>query len=51
MGDGTHYLVVGKSIRDQIQVAQGGGVQVFLELDTKERQVIIPDDLMQALVN
>jgi len=51
MGDGTHYLVVGKSIRDQIQVAQGDRVQVFLELDTKERQVVIPDDLMQALVN
>ena len=51
MGDGTHYLVVWKSIRDQIQVAQGDRVQVFLELDTKERQVVIPDDLMQALVN
>lgn len=51
MGDGTHYLVVGKSIRDQIQVAQGDRVRVFLELDIKERQVVIPDDLMQTLVN
>jgi len=51
MGDGTHYLVVGRSIRDQIQAAQGDTVKVMLELDSEERKVVIPDDLVQAFVN
>jgi len=49
MGDGTHYLVVGKDIRDHIHAAQGDTVKVVLELDTEERQVSLPDDLLQAL--
>ena len=49
MGDGTHYLVVGKEIRDQIHATQGDIVSVFLELDLEERQVLIPDDLAKAL--
>lgn len=51
MGDGTHYLVVGKSIRDQIQAAQGDMVKVMLELDAEDRQVVVPGDLVQAFVN
>jgi hypothetical protein len=51
MGDGTHYLVVGKSIRDQIQAAKGDTVKVMLELDSEERQVVVPDDLLQAFVD
>jgi hypothetical protein len=51
MGDGSHYLVVGKDIRDQIKKAVGESVNVTLELDLEERQVEIPDDLRQALEN
>jgi len=47
-GDGFHYLVVGKNIRDQIGAAQGDTVKVILELDVEERQVDVPQDLAQA---
>ena len=50
-GDGSHYLVVGKNIRDQIKSIQGDTVKVILELDVEERQVEIPEDLAQALDN
>jgi hypothetical protein len=48
-GDGTHYLVVGKAIRDTIHATQGEMVQVIMELDREARQVDIPPDLEQAL--
>lgn len=48
-GDGGHYLVVGKEIRDQINAHQGDNVQVTLELDLEERRVDVPEDLQQAL--
>ncbi len=51
MGDGTHYLVVGKEIRDHIAAVQGDTVQVFLELDTEERRVKVPEELRQALAS
>ncbi len=51
MGDGSHYLVVGKDIRDQIKVTQGDKVLVTLELDAEERQVEVPPDLERALDN
>ncbi len=49
MGDGTHYLVVGKEIRQHIHAEQGDTVAVELGLDTEERRVVIPDELQQAL--
>lgn len=49
MGDGTHYLVVGKSIRQRIGAVQGDSVNVLLELDPDERQLDVPEDLMRAL--
>ncbi len=49
MGDGKHYLVVGKEIRDAIAVAQGDTVKVWLELDLEERRVEVPEQLTQAL--
>ena len=49
MGDGTHYLVVGKEIRDHIHVSQGDTVMVLMELDLDERQVDIPQELQQAM--
>jgi hypothetical protein len=48
-GDGSHYLVVGKNIRDQIKKAVGDLVRVTLELDLEDRQVVIPEDFYQAL--
>ncbi len=49
MGDGSHYLVVGKEIRDHITAAKGDTVQVVMELDTEEQQITAPEDLLQAL--
>lgn len=48
-GDGTHYLVVRKNIRDQIKATQGDTVKVILELDVEERKVDPPRDMAQAL--
>jgi hypothetical protein len=48
-GDGSHLLVVGKEIRDQIKKAVGDSVKVTLEPDLEDRQVVIPKDLQQAL--
>jgi len=50
-GDGMHYLVVKKPIRDSIQFQEGGKVEVVLELDTDARQVDVPDDLESAFIN
>ena len=51
MGDGSHYLVVGKDIRDQIGASQGDTGKVMLEVDLDERQVDVPEDLLQALTS
>jgi hypothetical protein len=48
-GDGQHYLVVGKSIRDHIHATQGDTVQVTMELDTEARSVDVSDDFAAAL--
>ena len=48
-GDGTHYLVVNRSIRDAIGVTQGDPVQVLMQADLEERKVTIPPDLASAL--
>jgi hypothetical protein len=48
MGDGTHYLVVGKDIRQQIDAAQGDTVKVTLEIDIEERRVELPEELRPA---
>ncbi len=51
MGNGMHYLVVEKSIRDQIHAAAGDTVSVKLELDTDPRVVELPEDLAKALAD
>lgn len=48
-GDGRHYIVVNKSIRDAIGVSTGDVVHVVMDLDTAPRTVEIPPDFMQAL--
>lgn len=50
-GDGTHYLVVSKAIRDHIQANQGDTVKVGLEIDTEVRKAEIPEELRQALTH
>jgi hypothetical protein len=48
-GDGTHFLVVNKAIRDAAGVTTGDTVSVSMEQDSGERVVNIPDDLRAML--
>ncbi len=48
-GDGTHYVVVKKEIRDAIGATQGSTVAVLLEEDTAVRTVTVPADLKRTL--
>jgi hypothetical protein len=48
-GDGTHFLVVNKTIRDAIGAHAGASVEVTLEADSAPRDVDVPLDLAQAL--
>jgi hypothetical protein len=48
-GDGTHFLVVKKAIRDAISAQAGALVEVALERDDEPRDVATPDDLAAAL--
>ena len=50
-GDGTHILVVNKSIRDQAGAEAGEAVSVTLERDTAARTVDTPPDLKSALAD
>ena len=49
-GDGSHYLVVNKNIRDRAGVARGSDVEVVLDVDTAARTVEVPIHL-QALLS
>jgi hypothetical protein len=48
-GDGSHYIVVNKSIRDKAGVKAGDQVNLELSLDSAERRIEPPDDLSEAL--
>lgn len=48
-GDGTHYLVVNKTIRDNIGASAGSTVRVTLERDTAPRSVNVAGDFRRAL--
>ena len=48
-GNGRHYIVVNKSIRDAVGVAAGDMVRVLLELDTAPRTVEVPADFKRAM--
>jgi hypothetical protein len=48
-GDGTHFLVINKSVRDAAKVKIGDMVKVVLEPDAAPRLVEIPPDLAAAL--
>ncbi|RKN86974.1 YdeI/OmpD-associated family protein [Paenibacillus ginsengarvi] len=48
-GDGTHYLVVNKNIRDSAGVTEGDMVQVTIGPDTEERTIDVPGDFLALL--
>jgi hypothetical protein len=48
-GDGTHFLVVNKCIRDAIGATQGDRVTVTLQRDDEPRTLSLPDDFAALL--
>ena len=48
-GDGTHYIVVNRSVRDAIKVTAGDVVHVLMERDNLPRTVELPADFAEAL--
>jgi hypothetical protein len=48
-GDGSHYLVVNKALRDAAGAIIGDTVQVEMEPDAEGRQVEVPGDLRAAV--
>jgi hypothetical protein len=48
-GDGTHYLVINRVIREAIGAIQGDTVRIILQPDLEERKVTPPEDLAKAL--
>jgi hypothetical protein len=48
-GDGNHFLVVPKPVRDKAKVKVGDRVKVALSLDAAPRAVEAPPDLARAL--
>jgi hypothetical protein len=48
-GDGTHFLVVNKGLRDSIKVKIGDTVRVSVEPDAAPRVAAVPSDLAAAL--
>ena len=49
-GDGTHYMVVNKNIRDRAGAGRGMEVEVVMDIDTEARIVEIPPILDALLV-
>jgi hypothetical protein len=50
-GDGRHYVVINKAVRDEAGVKAGDTATVTLEPDSDIRVVELPPDLAQTLVN
>ena len=48
-GDGRHYLVVNKSIRQAINAEAGDVVKVTMEKDMDKREVQVPEDFLNEL--
>ena len=49
MGGSNHMLIILKGIREQIGKTFGDEIQVSVELDTDERVIEIPKDLLKEL--
>ncbi|MBI4329306.1 MAG: DUF1905 domain-containing protein [Chloroflexi bacterium] len=50
-GDGTHFLVVNKTLQQAAKATQDDTVEVEVELDTAPRVVEVPEDISQALAS
>jgi hypothetical protein len=50
VGDGAHYIVVNRQLREAIGAAAGDMIQVTMERDTEARRVNVPPEL-QALLD
>jgi len=48
-GDGSHFMMVNKAMRDGAKAAVGDTVAVTMEPDAKARTVTVPKDLKAAL--
>ncbi len=48
-GKGKHYMVVNKLLREAIGKTAGDRVKVFLDVDTEERIVTVPEDVQKVL--
>lgn len=48
-GDGSHFLVVNKSLRDAAKVEVGDHVAVTMEQDLEAREVHVPEDFLAQL--
>lgn len=48
-GDGTHFMVVNKVLRDRLGVNQGDEVRVTMQVDDAPRTVDIPEDFQVML--
>jgi Domain of unknown function (DUF1905)/Bacteriocin-protection, YdeI or OmpD-Associated len=48
-GDGRHYLVVNRTIRDAAGADVGSTVHVVMEVDSAKRTVTVPADFTRAL--
>ncbi|MDQ0063420.1 YdeI/OmpD-associated family protein [Paenibacillus harenae] len=48
-GNGSHYMVVNKSLRNEAKAQVGESVHMTMELDTAPREIELPDDLAAGL--
>jgi bacteriocin resistance YdeI/OmpD-like protein/uncharacterized protein DUF1905 len=48
-GDGSHFLVVNKTLQKQAGAAPGDTLALTMELDTEQRTVDVPEELQAAL--
>jgi len=48
-GDGVHYMVVNKGIRERAGVGRGDVVKVVMDIDTAPRKVIVPAAFKELL--
>ncbi|MCI0570390.1 MAG: YdeI/OmpD-associated family protein [Myxococcaceae bacterium] len=49
MGDGTHFLVVNKTLQKEAGASAGDTLRVVMEPDTAPREMEVPEDLEAAL--
>lgn len=48
-GPGMHHIVVNREMRESLDVAAGDVVRVEMQLDPRQRKILIPADLRRAL--